>query len=92
MLLKDVSMDMTYSQSFKESGPSAYERLILDALLGDSMLFTTYKEVDLSWQILDPVLQYWNDSDDLEIYPPGSQGPQSANKIIEKDARCWRPI
>lgn len=92
MLLKDVSMDMTYSQSFKESGPSAYERLILDALLGDSMLFTTYKEVDLSWQILDPVLQYWNDSNDLEIYPPGSQGPQSANKIIEKDARCWRPI
>lgn len=39
MLLKDVSMDMTYSQSFKESGPSAYERLILDALLGDSILF-----------------------------------------------------
>ena len=53
MEVRDVSMDFGYGRSFTESSPEAYERLILDVLLGDPPLFPTTREVELSWQILD---------------------------------------
>ena len=55
MEIRDVNMDFAYGGSFTESSPEAYERLILDVLLGDPPLFPRHAEVELSWQILDPI-------------------------------------
>ena len=55
MEVRDVTMDFGYGRAFTESSPEAYERLILDVLLGDPPLFPRHEEVELSWQILDPI-------------------------------------
>ena len=59
MEIRDVNMDFAYGGSFVEASPEAYERLILDVLLGDPPLFPRHEEVEQSWQILDPILDYW---------------------------------
>ena len=57
--VRDVTMDFQYGESFVDSSPEAYERLILDVLLGDPPLFPRHEEVELGWEILDPVLDHW---------------------------------
>ena len=59
MEVRDVTMDFAYGESFPESSPEAYERLILDVLLGEPPLFPRHQEVELSWKILDPIQEYW---------------------------------
>ena len=59
MEVRDVNMDFSYGQSFTEASPEAYERLILDVLLGEPSLFPQDEEVELSWKILDPIEKYW---------------------------------
>ena len=59
MEVRDVTMDFAYGQSFTEACPEAYERLILDVLLGEPSLFPQHEEVELSWKILDPVEKHW---------------------------------
>ncbi len=59
MEIRDVSMDFAYGGAFTESSPEAYERLILDVLLGDPPLFPRHEEVEASWRILDPMLEHW---------------------------------
>ena len=77
MEIRDVNMDFAYGEAFTESSPEAYERLILDVLLGDPPLFPQHEEVELSWEILDPVLDYWADlSEQPQPYEPGSWGPR----------------
>ena len=73
MEVRDVTMDFGYGRAFTESSPEAYERLILDVLLGDPPLFPRHEEVELSWQILDPVTAAWARSGrPPEEYPAGS--------------------
>ena len=62
-----MTMDFGYGRSFTESSPEAYERLILDVLLGDPPLFPRHEEVELSWNILDPVEAFWS-----KQRPPGA--------------------
>ncbi|RFU82451.1 glucose-6-phosphate dehydrogenase [Streptomyces triticagri] len=90
MEVRDVSMDFAYGESFTESSPEAYERLILDVLLGDSNLFPRTEEVELSWQILDPVEQYWDRHNKPAQYPAGTWGPVEADEMLERDGRSWR--
>ncbi|CAM2796786.1 glucose-6-phosphate dehydrogenase [Actinomyces slackii] len=90
MELRDVSMDFGYGASFNEESPEAYERLILDALLGDAPLFPHQREVDLSWRILDPVIEHWAASGAPQGYRPGSWGPASARELLARDGRIWR--
>ena len=59
MEVRDVTMDFGYGHAFTEASPEAYERLILDVLLGDPPLFPRHEEVELSWKILDPIEEYW---------------------------------
>ena len=59
MEVRDVNMDFAYGESFTESSPEAYERLLLDVLIGDPPLFPRQEEVELSWQILDPIEDFW---------------------------------
>ena len=88
--LRDVSMDFGYGGTFNEESPEAYERLILDALLGDAPLFPHQREVDLSWRILDPVIERWAASGAPDGYRPGSWGPESAHQLLARDGRTWR--
>jgi glucose-6-phosphate 1-dehydrogenase len=90
MEIRDVNMDFVYGGSFTESSPEAYERLILDVLLGDPPLFPRHEEVELSWQILDPVLDFWERKGRPEAYPSGTWGPESAYGMLVRDGRTWR--
>jgi len=90
MEVRDVTMDFGYGNSFTESSPEAYERLILDVLLGDPPLFPRHEEVELSWQILDPVTAYWASRGTPEQYPAGTWGPESADVMMARDGRTWR--
>jgi glucose-6-phosphate 1-dehydrogenase len=90
MEIRDVNMDFMYGGSFTEASPEAYERLILDVLLGDPPLFPRHEEVELSWMILDPILEHWARKGKPEAYPPGTWGPESANKMLAREGRVWR--
>ena len=89
--IRDVTMDFGYGHAFTESSPEAYERLILDVLLGEPPLFPDHEEVELSWKILDPFEQYWAAHDVRpETYAPGSWGPASADRLMQREGRTWR--
>ncbi|GAB3141911.1 glucose-6-phosphate dehydrogenase [Amycolatopsis stemonae] len=90
MEVRDVTMDFGYGHAFTESSPEAYERLILDVLLGEPSLFPVNEEVELSWKILDPVLEHWAKGGSPEQYPPGTWGPPSADEMLERTGRKWR--
>jgi glucose-6-phosphate 1-dehydrogenase len=90
MEIRDVNMDFMYGGSFTEASPEAYERLILDVLLGDPPLFPRHEEVELSWMILDPILEHWANKGKPDPYPAGIWGPESANKMMARDGRSWR--
>jgi glucose-6-phosphate 1-dehydrogenase len=84
-------MDFGYGRAFTESSPEAYERLILDVLLGEPPLFPRHEEVELSWQILDPVEEHWaRQKGRGEAYPAGGWGPDSADQLMRRDGRTWR--
>jgi glucose-6-phosphate 1-dehydrogenase len=90
MEVRDVTMDFAYGESFTESSPEAYERLILDVLLGDPPLFPRHEEVELSWTILDPIEEYWAAHGKPDEYAAGTWGPSSADAMIQRDGRAWR--
>ena len=90
MQVRDVTMDFGYGHAFTEASPEAYERLILDVLLGDPPLFPRHQEVELSWKILDPIEEYWATLGQPEQYKPGTWGPASADELLARDGRVWR--
>jgi glucose-6-phosphate 1-dehydrogenase len=90
MEVRDVTMDFGYGASFTEASPEAYERLILDVLLGDPPLFPRHEEVELSWMILDPIENYWEKHGQPEAYTSGTWGPKSADDMMARDGRTWR--
>ncbi|GAA1304017.1 glucose-6-phosphate 1-dehydrogenase [Planotetraspora silvatica] len=90
MEVRDVSMDFAYGESFMESSPEAYERLLLDVMIGDPPLFPHQREVELSWMIMDPVEKYWAEHGQPEGYASGGWGPASADAMLARDGRAWR--
>ena len=94
MTLRPVTMDFRYGATFGGSGPEAYERLILDAMLGDPTLFARADEVSAAWQFITPILDAWHQSGikDLPAYPAGTWGPREAADLIERDGRSWRRL
>jgi glucose-6-phosphate 1-dehydrogenase len=92
MEVRDVNMDFAYGESFTESSPEAYERLLLDVLIGDPPLFPRQQEVELGWRILDPVEDFWASYTKPEQYPAGSEGPPSAEAMMARDGRAWRRL
>jgi glucose-6-phosphate 1-dehydrogenase len=87
-------MEFHYRDSFGEGRiPDAYERLLLDAIMGDASLFTRSDEIEAAWGIIDPLLGSWEDQEDgmeIESYPPGSNGPVDADAFIEGAGFVWR--
>ncbi len=92
MEVRDVNMDFAYGESFTESSPEAYERLLLDVLIGDPPLFPRQQEVELGWMILDPVEEFWASYTKPEPYLAGSAGPPSADALMARDGRAWRRL
>ncbi|MFX4287214.1 glucose-6-phosphate dehydrogenase [Janibacter sp. G349] len=91
MEVRDVTMDFGYGRAFTESSPEAYERLILDVLLGDPPLFPRHEEVELSWKILDPIERFWaKQRGGVDQYPAGTWGPAAADEMMQRDGRTWR--
>jgi glucose-6-phosphate 1-dehydrogenase len=92
MEVRDVNMDFAYGASFTEASPEAYERLLLDVLIGDPPLFPRQEEVELSWRILDPVEEFWAEYTKPEQYSAGTSGPASADALMARDGRAWRRL
>jgi glucose-6-phosphate 1-dehydrogenase len=90
---RSVDMEFHYRRAFNtKTLPDAYERLILDALKGDASLFARSDEIELAWQLIDPILQGWSSPDvsPLAIYEPGSWGPTAADELLAREGRVWR--
>ena len=83
-------MDFSYGESFKDELPEAYERLILDALRGDSTLFMRSDEIDYAWQIATAIADEWKDAPPPSLYRPGTWGPAEADRLFETCAGKWR--
>ncbi|MFN2608568.1 MAG: glucose-6-phosphate dehydrogenase [Acidimicrobiales bacterium] len=89
--VRSVSMDFFYGAAFLEETPEAYERLLLDALVGDPTLFIRADEVEQAWRICDPVLAAWEEGDaPLSRYESGTWGPPEADRLLGEDGRRWR--
>ncbi|MDQ4097623.1 MAG: glucose-6-phosphate dehydrogenase [Actinomycetota bacterium] len=89
--VRSVSMDFFYGAAFLEETPEAYERLLLDALVGDPTLFIRSDEVAQAWRICDPLLRAWDEEDiPLPRYEAGTWGPKEADALLERDGRRWR--
>ncbi|MEO7020655.1 MAG: glucose-6-phosphate dehydrogenase [Ktedonobacteraceae bacterium] len=92
MQIRSVNMDFFYGSSFVREQPEAYERLLLDCMLGDSTLFTRHDEVETAWDFVQGILDVWQSSspDGILTYEPGTWGPLAADEFIWKDGRRWR--
>lgn len=92
MELRPVALDFRYAAGFEAPTPEAYERLLLDALLGDATLFIRRDEVEAAWAFITPILQRWAEADapPPARYTPGSWGPESADTLLARDGRQWR--
>jgi glucose-6-phosphate 1-dehydrogenase len=89
--VRSVSMDFFYGAAFLEETPEAYERLLLDALVGDQTLFIRSDEVEQAWKIVDPILTAWaEETVPLARYEAGSWGPAEADQLVARDGRRWR--
>jgi glucose-6-phosphate 1-dehydrogenase len=89
--VRDVLMDFSYGAAFLEEPPEAYERLLLDAMAGDPTLFIRTDEVEQAWQIVEPIIEAWQDREvPLARYPAGTWGPKAADRLLAQDGRAWR--
>jgi glucose-6-phosphate 1-dehydrogenase len=91
MEVRDITMDFQYGEAFTEASPEAYERLVLDVLLGDKTLFPDATEVEASWAVVDPMEVAWEHSGTRpEPYRAGEWGPRGAEELLARDGRSWR--
>jgi glucose-6-phosphate 1-dehydrogenase len=93
MHIRQMQMDFSYADAFGEFPATAYETLLLDALQGDPTLFNRNDAVELSWQILKPVLETWQASRATAPFPnymAGAWGPSAADALLARDGRAWR--
>jgi glucose-6-phosphate 1-dehydrogenase len=90
--LRPVEMDFSYAAAFRTRSPAAYERLLLDAMLGDPTLFARRDEVEAAWQIVTPVVEALRGgaAAPLQGYPAGSWGPPGADALLAAAHRRWR--
>jgi len=104
MRMRSVEMDFQFGEEFGQAAlPDAYERLLLDAMMGDASLFARADEIELSWGIIDPIQAGWEQQSakltegwradfapPLEFYEQGWWGPASAERLLASSGRHWR--
>jgi glucose-6-phosphate 1-dehydrogenase len=94
MKMTNVSLNFSYQSEFGSYRPDAYERLLLDALKGDSALFLSNKEIEEAWKFIDPIIESWHrkDSQPIFSYTAGSEGPSQACELLESHGHRWYPL
>ncbi|HEM47678.1 MAG TPA: glucose-6-phosphate dehydrogenase, partial [Alphaproteobacteria bacterium] len=91
--MRPVSMDFRYRTSFDRPPMDAYERVLLDCLRGDQMLFWRSDGVEAAWRIVTPILEAWDaPGGEVPLYGPDSDGPEAAKELLRSDGHLWRPI
>jgi len=86
-----VEMNFSYAESFGKSSANGYERLLLDAMLGDGTLFAEREGVETTWALMTPILEAWkSQKKDFPNYAAGSWGPDEGNELLTRDGRAWR--
>src|ERR671938_2069226 len=91
MQIRTVHMDFLYGGAFRTGLPEAYERLILDCMLGDATLFTRTDEVEEQWKLVDAIVASWSrDTPAFPNYAAGTWGPPSSDELLHRDGRSWR--
>ncbi len=92
--IRPVEMDFRYGTSFGFAAPDAYERLLLDAMLGDATLFTRRDEVEAAWAFVTSIIEGWARSQAPQFpnYEAGTWGPDEADDFMEHDGRRWRRL
>ncbi len=89
--IRQASLDFLYSTEAEGPGAEAYERVLLDALVGDPTLFVRADEVGRAWRIVDPLMEMWaNSTDPIPLYQAASWGPREASDLLKRDGRRWR--
>lgn len=89
--IRTVNMDFLYGTSFADAAPEAYERLLLDAMVGDSTLFTRKDEVEAAWTLVTSIMQGWaRAKNPVATYESGTWGPREAEELIARDGFRWR--
>jgi glucose-6-phosphate 1-dehydrogenase len=91
MKLRPVTMDFNYGSSFGRRSPSAYETLLLDAMVGDATLYTRQDMVEASWSAVQPILNHWqNSKTDIPSYAAATWGPTESDEMLAKRGHVWR--
>ena len=91
MTIRTVHMDFLYGGTFRVGLPEAYERLVLDCMLGDTTLFMRADEVEEQWAIVDAIVAPWRrDQPNFPNYAAGTWGPATADELLHRDGRSWR--
>jgi glucose-6-phosphate 1-dehydrogenase len=94
MTIGSVNMDFSYAEAFGKSSANGYERLLLDAMLGDGTLFAHRDGVEATWSLITPILESWakDPIKDLPNYAAGTWGPATADAMLKSDGRKWRKL
>jgi glucose-6-phosphate 1-dehydrogenase len=89
-----VEMKFRYKDYFKVEPSTGYETLIYDCMIGDNILFQRADSVEAGWRAVQPFLDAWKKAGGkgLKVYDPGSEGPEEANDLLERDGRSWRKL
>ncbi|MCP5004138.1 MAG: glucose-6-phosphate dehydrogenase, partial [Planctomycetes bacterium] len=89
MVLRPTDLEFGYDRAFDAESPAAYERLILDAIFGDSTLFIRQDEVEVAWTLVDGILDGWRNEETphIHLYRAGTWGPYAADEFIGQDIR-----
>jgi glucose-6-phosphate 1-dehydrogenase len=92
--IEPVSMEFHYGTAWGTEPPEAYERLLLDAMLGDPTLFIRADEVEASWMYVDRILERWAQTQEArpEVYAAGNWGPPASDALLKRDGRAWRRL
>jgi glucose-6-phosphate 1-dehydrogenase len=92
--LRPADLEFRFETSFQQESPEAYERLILDSLLGDSTLFIRRDEVEASWRWIDGLHEGWAQEGDVVLpdYTSGTDGPAEADVMLAQDGRKWKRL
>jgi glucose-6-phosphate 1-dehydrogenase len=92
---RTVEMDFSYGSSFGEISADAYNRLLLDCMLGDQTLFTRADEVEEAWRVVTPIINAWEaptDPNSIPQYEAGTWQPVEAEFLLDRDGRAWRRL
>ena len=93
MRIRSVNMDFLYMSSFILDAPDAYERLLMECMLGDPTHFIRADEVEAAWRLIDPIEERWaKGRPRLFVYPAGEWGPEAADRLVAREGRRWHRI